>query len=686
MDAARTDQRARAQAFVERDWYPFPVEYGGKRPGVGIKWGTATASKPTPKMLDLWFGRDPMNIGIAARPSRLVILDEDQLGAMEQLCEAYGQPMPQTYRVRTAKGWHWYFTAPQHVEIGNSPGVLKDFGFDVRGGRGDGGYVVAAGSLHETGHIYTAEDDDADAVEMPWWIVELLIRRVEASVEEEGGGGGEQKAPPVQDERRPFTIAEAAQFVKPFIDALKAAGKGEINEALNTAARTLAHFGPEFWTRGQAEKRLMQYQLRDWHDQDESAARTTIRSAYEAQERDRRSGQRDQAGRLLGWVAELVHDDPLAQVEQDIPSSWLPLDLDALWDNADVRKLPTILYRTDKHAMFYKGETHSVHGESESGKSWVAQVAAIEVLRSGGLVLYLDYESDEREILARLRTLGLERKWLARFYYVKPDGPRDAYFATLLTDIFDLCVIDGVTAALATEPDTKSNDNDAVTVWDKALPRRIAKSTGAAVVMVDHVVKAQDGRGRFAVGAQAKMSNVSGSAFYVDVESVLRVGQVGVLRIYVAKDRPSGVREHAGPMRKDRLQAFARFVFDSRAARVATELVPWGGSDEEIEPDASHDARTGPLWWERRTEDLPEVAQALAGPGAPVARDIWRLLDHIADPDGRTLAQVKAMLDERQVRAGAKAISRTTYYRAVAMLKESGLVGDGDRLCCVSAQ
>jgi len=292
----------------------------------------------------------------------------------------------------------------------------------------------------------------------------------------------------------------------------------------------------------------------------------------------------------LGWRAELVErGDPFGggedEADGDAVSSWLPLDLFAIWDGEDVRATPEIMARIDGHAMFYPGKTHSVHGESESGKSWIAQVAVIEALRAGdGAVLYLDYEDDEHSVVARLRALGMRREWLTRFDYVAPDGPRDAAFAELLERSYRLAVIDGVTAAIAAEPDAKSSDNDNVTAWDKALPRRIAHRTGAAVVLVDHVTKSGEGRGRFPIGAQAKMANVSGSAFYVDVENVLRPGELGVLRIYVGKDRPGGVREHAGPMGKDRLQPFARFLFDAADPEaIAVELQPWmGAGDAEI--------------------------------------------------------------------------------------------------------
>jgi hypothetical protein len=99
--------------------------------------------------------------------------------------------------------------------------------------------------------------------------------------------------------------------------------------------------------------------------------------------------------------------DGAEDVGEDILSSWVPKDLHAVWDNAGARKVPEVLHRVDGHAMFYPGHTHSVHGESESGKSWVALVAAVEVLSTGGWVWYLDYESDEFDVVGRMRALGM---------------------------------------------------------------------------------------------------------------------------------------------------------------------------------------------------------------------------------------------------------------------------------------
>lgn len=268
---------AAARAFTARGWRPFPVEYAGKRPAVGIKWGTATASEPADATLTMWFaGPQPVNVGIAAKGSGLVILDDDTGDGMQRLCDAYGRPVPVTYRVRTRKGWHYYFDTPPDAPISNRPGFLADFGFDVRGGagadgRGDGGYVVAAGSLHESGHVYEAEDPDADTVELPDWLRQLLHAEPEPEPE-----------PPHEPRTdRRYTMDQAIAWVRKYaVDPLTAAPVGGRNNALNQAAIVVGHFVPAFFDEQYAVGRLEE--LADEVELDPAEVGPTIRSGLRA--------------------------------------------------------------------------------------------------------------------------------------------------------------------------------------------------------------------------------------------------------------------------------------------------------------------------------------------------------------------------------------------------------------------
>lgn len=261
-------------------------------------------------------------------------------------------------------------------------------------------------------------------------------------------------------------------------------------------------------------------------------------------------------------------------------ASWAPIDLGPYLDGTVCPVVPTLLPRTDGVCLIYPGLTHSLHGESESGKSWVAQAEAARILADGGRVLFLDFESDAGAIVERLRLLGADdRAVVERFAYVHPEvdprNPNEApTFEAMLTQRFDLAVLDGVTDAVGLFG-LESRDNDALTLWARFLPKRIADETGAAVVMVDHVTKDAESRGRFAIGGQAKLATITGAAYTVETSQPLGRGLRGVIVLRVAKDRPGYVRGHSGRQRaSDRTQEAARIIVDSTDDVVVVTVEP----------------------------------------------------------------------------------------------------------------
>ncbi|WP_413617131.1 AAA family ATPase [Gordonia rubripertincta] len=135
---------------------------------------------------------------------------------------------------------------------------------------------------------------------------------------------------------------------------------------------------------------------------------------------------------------------------------------------------------------------------------------------------------------------------------------------------YDLVVIDGVTAALATHG-INSNDNDEITRWWREVPNAVATRTGAAVLLIDHVTKSNDGRGRY-LGAQAKLSNISGAAYMLDTtKDPIAPGALGKLTIRCAKDRPGQVRRHGTDYRpSDRSHLLGTLTIDSTTPTTTT--------------------------------------------------------------------------------------------------------------------
>jgi len=203
---------------------------------------------------------------------------------------------------------------------------------------------------------------------------------------------------------------------------------------------------------------------------------------------------------------------------EDLPS-WLPVDLSTYLDGTHKPSVPTLLARTDGVCLLYPGLIHSLHGESESGKSLVAQYLAAQQIMAGSGVLFIDFESDAATVTERLLMLGATPQAIREhFHYIRPEvDPRAAAelpaWHAMLARSYVLAVIDGVTDSLGVFG-YSTKDNDEVAAWMRVLPKNIANKTGAAVAVIDHVTKDADSRGRFAIGAQAKMSGLTGAGLH----------------------------------------------------------------------------------------------------------------------------------------------------------------------------
>ena len=162
----------------------------GKHPAV--TWGTWAATNTDQMILMEWRKHNGLcNIGIACGPSNLVVLDEDQHGELERWCVTYGFSLTDTYTVTTGRGRHLYFRWDHSTKrIGNSPKAMDGFKIDVRG---EGGFVVAEGSQHENGDIYTG--NGLDVADLPDEVAELLTA---------GNANGESNGTPAEQNGEHF--------------------------------------------------------------------------------------------------------------------------------------------------------------------------------------------------------------------------------------------------------------------------------------------------------------------------------------------------------------------------------------------------------------------------------------------------------------------------------------------------
>lgn len=255
-------------------------------------------------------------------------------------------------------------------------------------------------------------------------------------------------------------------------------------------------------------------------------------------------------------------------------TSWSPVDLEPVLAGEHLDPPPTMLHRTDGISLFYEGAIHTISGESESGKTWLTLLAALQLIEEGRDVVFLDFEDRADRVIGRLLALGGTLTQIrAHFAYIRPDRPLDdegrTQLAPHLTGVA-LVILDGVTEAMTTHGfDLNSNADSAL--FQALLPRWIADH-GPAVVMIDHVVKDKEKQDRFALGAQHKLAGIDGVAYIVKMLQPFSRGKRGLARVEIAKDRPGHVREHAHG------RTIAEFTLDATRSDVVliAHLMPPG--------------------------------------------------------------------------------------------------------------
>jgi DNA-binding transcriptional ArsR family regulator len=146
-----------------------PVRVGEKIPA--IQWARFQTERASSEEIERW-QREGHNAGIVTGViSGIVVLDCDTPEAIER-AKYLGIPAG-TISVKTAKGCHYYFRHPGFA-VSNRANLFP--GMDIRG---DGGFVVAPGSLHPSGSIYRWADDPAwsEKSPVPDWLLNLLQRK-----------------------------------------------------------------------------------------------------------------------------------------------------------------------------------------------------------------------------------------------------------------------------------------------------------------------------------------------------------------------------------------------------------------------------------------------------------------------------------------------------------------------------
>lgn len=238
------------------------------------------------------------------------------------------------------------------------------------------------------------------------------------------------------------------------------------------------------------------------------------------------------------------------EANKNASSSWRFEDLTQLASGIELPPTPTVFQREDGQGLFYRGAVNDLHGEPGCGKSMIAQIATAQELKADRDVIYIDYEDSARNVVKRLLLLGVSgEQIIGHLHYVRPSAKPSSptslggWRETLdYADTATLAIIDGVTSCLA-YAGLDSNSGDDIAAWYNTMPRLIS-ACGPAVVLIDHVVKSKDNRGRYAGGSMQKLALIDGISYSVDMTKPVGKGVKGTIVIKSGKDRISEIEEH----------------------------------------------------------------------------------------------------------------------------------------------
>ncbi|MEV4260567.1 bifunctional DNA primase/polymerase [Kribbella sp. NPDC049584] len=186
-DAGHQALSRAAHWHADQGFSVFPLAPGRKTPAVA-DW-EAAATTDHVSIARTW-RKAPYNIGVAAGPSRLLVVDLDQpkdpsdevparwreRGAASGAdvlalvaADHDDESVRPTYTVATPSGGqHLYYRQPEGEQLGNSAGRIG-WKIDTRG---HGGYVVAAGSITSDGRYLAAVTIAPQS--LPGWIIDAL--------------------------------------------------------------------------------------------------------------------------------------------------------------------------------------------------------------------------------------------------------------------------------------------------------------------------------------------------------------------------------------------------------------------------------------------------------------------------------------------------------------------------------
>lgn len=187
--------------------------------------------------------------------------------------------------------------------------------------------------------------------------------------------------------------------------------------------------------------------------------------------------------------------------------------------------------------LLYHAKRHVISGPPESAKTLIAYRLLLEALRDGHPVAIVDLEMGATAARRLLHDLGATQDELAALYYTEPTEPPTP---TDLQAIIDhgtrfvmLDAAAGAYHASGLDDNARKDVEQFAAVWIRPLWQ-----AGIATIVVDHVTKDKETRGKFTIGSERKLGQADVHLSCEALKTLSR-GGTGIVKIHVHKDRPA---------------------------------------------------------------------------------------------------------------------------------------------------
>lgn len=401
------------RSLYDRGWSLVPCK-ADKRPYVD--WTIYQHQRASWETIKGWLAEyhDPNPAVITGRISGIIVMDQDGLQGAQSILGA--GVVPSTPKVQTGRGpghAHYYFaypTIPEGARVKSRAGVLP--GLDSKA---DGGYVIAAGAMHQSGNKYQweASPEEWAFAQAPQWWLDLVVT----------------------DEADPANTAENIPLVFPTQNSWNGSNRelGYVRAALRYEAEKVANapdgskhdrllssaiaIGGFTWVIPEQEIEAVLYEAIAPRAQDRRAARITIRDGIEMGSHRPREIP---APRLTLVKSEVHTNGKTPDAESEDKSD--PLITAHLSDNGNAECMEYLrgedfrFDHTRRKWLVWQGARWGVDSDGEAERAAVAtikarQVAALDIVdgdkrkRAMAYLLGAENQSKQKGLLAQASIL-----------------------------------------------------------------------------------------------------------------------------------------------------------------------------------------------------------------------------------------------------------------------------------------